>query len=163
MLFRSVMSRYTERPTYEHFKEKIERLREERLEENPLALLGTGLRLASSAAGRQVLKRGAKSLAKKALKTVGKAVFGDGEKDKSSGGDAAQDTSQVHPEKAHASAKTASTWEHRPTSDPVYQSKLKQASIAPIKENKISDIRSMIKEGVDNMRSEEHTSELQSH
>ena len=75
----------------------------------------------------------------------------DGEKDKSSGGDAAQDTSQVHPEKAHASAKTASTWEHRPTSDPVYQSKLKQASIAPIKENKISDIRSMIKEGVDNM------------
>ena len=48
-------------------------------------------------------------------------------------------------------ARTSSSWENKSGSDPVYQSKVKQASIAPVKENTISDIRTMIKEGVDNM------------
>ena len=151
----SSATRYTERPTYEHFKENVDRLREEKLDEFlPLGALAsaasTGLRLASTSAGRQMLKKGAKSIARKALQGAGKAIFGDKKGDttnQSSGGTThvVGDTKDSQPQ---GMAKTASTWENKPSSDPVYQSKLKQASI---KENKITDIRAMIKEGIDNM------------
>jgi hypothetical protein len=152
-----VMSRYTERPTYEHFKNKVGKLREERneqLDEMLPAIIGAGLRLASTAAGRQVLKRGAKMLAKKALKGAGKALFGDKDDDKKSSsekGDFDSASMRSSSEKPQGMAKTSSSWENRSGSDPVYQSKVKQASLAPVKENTISDIRTMIKEGIDNM------------
>jgi hypothetical protein len=47
--------------------------------------------------------------------------------------------------------KEYSSWETRPGSDPVYKAKMKKASLAPVSENKITDIRTMVKEGVENM------------
>ena len=47
--------------------------------------------------------------------------------------------------------KEYSSWETRPGSDPVYKAKMKKASLAPVSENKIIDIRTMVNEGVDNM------------
>lgn len=153
-----VMSRYTERPTYEHFKGNLERLREERLDEFlPLAALtgaaSAGLRMASSSAGRQLLKKGAKSLAKRALKGAGKALFGgkNGDTTNQASGGTTHVIGDTNDSQPQGMAKTGSTWENRPSSDPVYQSRVKQAAIAPVKENKITDIRSMIKEGNEKM------------
>ena len=47
--------------------------------------------------------------------------------------------------------KEYSSWETRPSSDPVYKAKMKKASLSPVSENKITDIRTMVSEGVDNM------------
>jgi len=135
---------YTTRPTYESFKERVEKLREEKLEENPL--IGLSLRALGST--------GLKDLAKKGLKMVGKALVGDDEKDddkKEKSDDKNEKPVSQTQQKHDATAKVSSSWENKPTSDPVYQSKAKQAAIAPIKENKITDIRTMIKEGIDNM------------
>ena len=46
-------------------------------------------------------------------------------------------------------AKTYSSWENKPDSDPVYKARMKAQALAPIKENKIADIRKMVKEGID--------------
>jgi hypothetical protein len=50
-------------------------------------------------------------------------------------------------------ARIKSSWSKKSETEPgpVYQSKLRQAAVAPIKENKISDIRNMINEETDNM------------
>lgn len=42
-----------------------------------------------------------------------------------------------------------SSWAQRATSDPIYKAKMKSQSLAPMKENKISDLRNMINEGID--------------
>ena len=66
----------------------------------------------------------------------------------SSSSDYSRDTSiKGLKEPAHG-GKAYSSWETAPDKDPVYASKYKQSAL---KENKITDIRTMVKEGVENM------------
>jgi hypothetical protein len=65
-------------------------------------------------------------------------------KEKKSGVNLSEPGSKTPAEKGEA--KHYSTWEKAPKSDPVYQARLKQASL---KENKIADIRKMVSEGIE--------------
>lgn len=147
----SSATRYTERPTYEHFKDKVDALREERLEENPLAVLGAvGSAVLRSSAGsmaKNLVKKGAKYLLKKAL--------GNDDKKSSDSSPSQSSASQDKLLRDRPTAKVSSSWETGQsgrTIDQVRQKELlrkdSQASKS-VAENKISDIRNMIKEGVD--------------
>lgn len=87
---------------------------------------------------------------KGALKGGMKGLFKGGkdddkeEKEKKSGINLSDPGSKTPAEKGEA--KHYSSWEKAPKSDPVYQSRLRQASL---KENKISDIRKMVNEGIE--------------
>jgi hypothetical protein len=94
-------------------------------------------------------------LGQAALKYAKKKVFGGSdeepkdneEKSKDDGDKSATIKMDAPKEKPHA--KVYSSWENRPESNPIYQSKLRQSSLAPVKENKISDLRKMVNEGVE--------------
>lgn len=200
-----VMSRYTDRPLYETFKERVEKLREERMEEGVVgdtiekgrkwihdkvkdsktfkaaqeighhlpgyedvknakqhfakgeykdaakstlhslgkaAATGAGV---AAAVGAGIL--GARTLGRSGLANLAKkALSGDDNKD--SKGDREVVVSAPR-QKSSPTAKHSSSWEKAPTENPIYKEKARQAMIA--KENKIIDIRTMIKEGIDNM------------
>ncbi len=103
----------------------------------------TGVGTAAAVGATALGLKGIKNLAKKAL-----SAGGDDEKDdKKDSGD--KEVVNIQPrDKEQAKAKTSSSWSMAPDKDPVYQAKMKQAAL---KENKIIDIRTMVKEGVDNM------------
>ena len=214
----SSATRYTERPTYESFKDKIDSLRKEKVDEGIADVADTVADIAIPyySAGKKAYKGDWKGAAKdaavdtammavggpltrmagKGLKAAGKGLSklaGRGEKAvardasamaKSSksakprksdsplkygaaaAGAAAGSTvsgalnnpSQTSSEKVSTgiirdkpTGKSYSSWETRSGSDPVYKSKMKSATLSSMKENKISDIRAMIKEDIDNM------------
>jgi hypothetical protein len=102
----------------------------------------------AGAVGRSALgsaiKKGAKALLRKGLKS---ALGGSSDtKDTPSQTTVSPSVDRRHLDEPHA--KVSSSWKTKPDSDPVYQSKLKQASI---KENKITDIRKMINEGTESI------------
>jgi hypothetical protein len=148
----SSATRYTERPTYEQFKDKVDALREERLEENPLAALG--------AVGSAVLRSSAGSMAKNLIKKGGKyllkkALGADDDKKSSDNAPSHASSSQDKLLRDRPTVKVSSSWETGQsgrTIDQVRQKEMlrkdSQASKS-VAENKISDIRNMIKEGVD--------------
>ena len=141
---------YTTRPTYEHFKDNLEKLREERVDEFVAPLIGAGLRMVGGSLVKQALKQGAKSLLKKGIKGVKDAILGTDDKkdDKSTDKDSA--VTPVTPSaKSKSTAKVSSSWENRPDANPIQKTKERQAMLAPVKENTISDIRAMVKEGID--------------
>lgn len=138
---------YTTRPTYEHFKDNLEKLREERVDEFVAPLIGAGLRMVGGSLAKQALKQGAKSLLKKGIKGVKDAILGTDDKkdDKSTDTDPAIKVATPSA-KSKATAKVSSSWENRPGANPVQATKERQALY---KENTISDIRAMVKEGID--------------
>jgi hypothetical protein len=195
-----VMSRYTERPTYEGFKNRLDRLREEKMDEGIVGdtiekgrqwahdkvkdseafktaqEIGHHLpgyenvkaakekwakgdkwgaaKEAGKSLGKAALTGGAvaatlaggKELAKKALSAAG--VKSD---DKDSSEDSKTTTTITSPtpyEKVSSKVKHSSSWEKAAHENPVNQVKLRQAQL---KENKITDIRAMVKEGIDNI------------
>jgi len=136
----SSATRYTERPTYE---EKVASLRAKKMEE--------GLGDAVSGAIGGYMRGGLKGALKGGLKGLLKSKSDDDKGSSKEKGDFDTADMKSSSEKSKAVARTHSSWENRASSDPVYQSKAKRAAIAPIHENKITDIRAMIKEGIDNM------------
>ena len=122
-------------------------LDEEQLDEFLPALVGAAAGAIGRTAIGSAIKKGAKSLLKKGIKSMLGGGSSSGEDNsapaKSSEKSTAGDT---HFDQPHA--KVSSSWKSRPDSDPIYQSRLKQASL---KENKISDIRKMINEGTDSI------------
>jgi len=202
-----VMSRYTERPTYEHFKDKVQKLRNEDWKDTAdtaadvlvpyysagkkaikgdwkgaakdaatdTALMAVGGPLTRTAAkGLKLVGKGAKRLFKGGTKATSKAALAAGagaaatkvasdvvktakdtknKVEKDLEGDAAKQYKTPV-----ASAKHYSSWEKSPKSSPVSDIKTKQAELSymkkvgsTVKENSISDIRDMIKEGIDSV------------
>ena len=96
---------------------------------------GTGVAVAGALAG-------GKELLKKALGSGG----GDDSKDSSGDRQVVSVPSRITSDRPSPKAKHYSSWETATGKDPVYQSKLRQASL---KENKIADIRNMVNEGIE--------------
>lgn len=118
-------------------------------------------KLAGKSAAKGVVARDASAIAKSASKPkpsspvksglAGAAggIAADAAKDAMSGGsNISTDVAVKGLYRDTPHGKAYSSWQTASGKDPVYQSKLKQAQL---KENSISDIRNMVKEGIDNM------------
>jgi len=197
---------YTTRPTYEHFKDNLEKLRNEDWKDT--ADTAADVLVPYYSAGKKAIKGDWKGAAKdaatdtalmavggpltrtaaKGLKLVGKGakrLFKGGSKAALAAGAGAAATKVASSvvdtvkdakdrteknvsgdvskpqQKVKAAAKHYSSWEKRPKSSPVSSEKTRQAELSymqkvghspvGIKENSISDIRTMIKEGIDSI------------
>ena len=136
----------------ESFQNKLASIREERIDEfAPLAAGGAALR----AVGGSTVKNVLKTVGKTALSAAGKAIFGDDDGEKARKAEATPSKGTLSTSLRGAKVKSR-TPDLSIAGDPVaarqsekLQQRYTEKSLKQMKENKMSDIRKMVKENVD--------------